>query len=37
MDMIMQRDIIITAGAYKTVKSIPSSMDDPSTYALEYG
>ena len=36
ISMIMRRDHMPETGAYDTVKSTPSSMDDPSVHVLEY-
>ena len=36
IDMIIQRGRIPSTGEYDTVKSAPTSMDDPSEYVLEY-
>ena len=34
VDMIMQRDRMTATGAYDTVNSTPSNMDDPYAYVL---
>ena len=36
MAMMIWREIIAETGVYETVKSTPSSMDDPSVHVLEY-
>ena len=37
VSMMMQREWMPDTGEYNTVKSNPSSMDDPSAHVLEYG
>ena len=36
MAIMTQRDLMTEIGVYETVKSTPSSMDDPSAHFLEY-
>ena len=35
MEMMIKRYLMTETGEYETVKSTPSSMDDPSTHFLE--